>query len=157
VQALIAFGRGEVFGVGLGNGIQKLFYLPEAHTDFLFSVIAEELGLVGVLAVIGLFSILVWRSFTIARRAEESDERFAANLAYGLGIWFGFQAFVNMGVNMGILPTKGLTLPLMSYGGGSVIVMCCAVGLLFRIHSEITEKNANDVPMPRVRAKAKND
>jgi len=156
VQALIAFGRGEVLGVGLGNGIQKLFYLPEAHTDFLFSVIAEELGLVGVLVVIGLFSVLIWRSFTIAKIAEESGERFAAYLAYGLGIWFGFQAFVNMGVNMGILPTKGLTLPLMSYGGGSVIVMCCAVGLLFRVHSEITEKNANDVRIPRVRAKVKN-
>ncbi len=156
VQALIAFGRGEVLGVGLGNGIQKLFYLPEAHTDFLFSVIAEELGLLGVLVVIGLFSVLIWRSFTIAKIAEESGERFAAYLAYGLGIWFGFQAFVNMGVNMGVLPTKGLTLPLMSYGGGSVIVMCCAVGLLFRVHSEITEKNASDVPAPRVRVKAKN-
>ncbi|MGZ8189951.1 MAG: putative lipid II flippase FtsW [Methylococcaceae bacterium] len=143
VHALISFGRGEVFGVGLGSGIQKLFYLPEAHTDFLFSVIAEELGLVGVLTVIALFSLLVWRTFEIAKAAEKAGEAFSAYIAYGLGIWFGFQAFVNMGVNMGILPTKGLTLPLMSFGGGSMIIMCCAVGLLFRVHSEIAEINAS--------------
>jgi cell division protein FtsW len=150
VQALIAFGRGEWFGVGLGNGIQKLFYLPEAHTDFLFSVIAEELGLLGVSIVIGLFALLVWRSFVIAEAAEKVDEPFAAFMAYGLGIWFGFQAFVNMGVNMGILPTKGLTLPFMSYGGGSMISMCCAVALLFRIYSEVYEINAN---MPKERSR----
>ncbi len=143
VHALISFGRGEVFGVGLGSGIQKLFYLPEAHTDFLFSVIAEELGLVGVLTVIALFSVLVWRAFTIAKAAEQAGETFSAYIAYGLGIWFGFQAFVNMGVNMGILPTKGLTLPLMSFGGGSMIIMCCAVGLLFRVHNEIAEIHAS--------------
>ncbi|MGZ8152885.1 MAG: putative lipid II flippase FtsW [Methylovulum sp.] len=143
VNALIAFGRGEVLGVGLGSGIQKLSYLPEAHTDFLFSVIAEELGLVGVLTVIGLFSVLVWRAFAIAKAAEQVEQGFSAYIAYGLGIWFGFQAFVNMGVNMGILPTKGLTLPLMSYGGGSMMVMCCAVGLLFRVHNEIAEINAS--------------
>ncbi|MGZ8226952.1 MAG: putative lipid II flippase FtsW [Methylococcaceae bacterium] len=143
VNALIAFGRGEVLGVGLGSGIQKLSYLPEAHTDFLFSVIAEELGLVGVLTVIGLFSVLVWRAFAIAKAAEQVEQGFSAYIAYGLGIWFGFQAFVNMGVNMGILPTKGLTLPLMSYGGGSMMVMCCAVGLLFRVHNEIVEINAS--------------
>jgi len=152
VNALISFGRGEVLGVGLGNGIQKLFYLPEAHTDFLFSVIAEELGLVGVVITIALFSVLVWRIFAIAQIAEQADEPFAAYVAYGLGIWFGFQAFVNMGVNMGILPTKGLTLPLMSYGGGSMIIMCCAVGLLFRVYSEIAELNASSVPVPRVKA-----
>ncbi|MDD5579110.1 MAG: putative lipid II flippase FtsW [Methylobacter sp.] len=143
VQALISFGRGEWLGVGLGSGIQKLFYLPEAHTDFLFSVIAEELGLAGVITVIGLFSVLVWRAFEIAAAAEKAGQRFSAFIAYGLGIWFGFQSFVNMGVNMGILPTKGLTLPLMSYGGGSMIVMCCAVALLFRVHSEVAEINAN--------------
>jgi cell division protein FtsW len=143
VHALISFGRGEVFGVGLGNGIQKLFYLPEAHTDFLFSVIAEELGLLGVLTVIALFSLLVWRAFVIAKAAEQAGQTFAAYIAYGLGIWFGFQAFVNMGVNMGILPTKGLTLPLMSFGGGSMMIMCCAVALLFRVYSEITEINAS--------------
>jgi len=140
VQALISFGRGEIFGVGLGSGIQKLFYLPEAHTDFLFSVLAEELGLVGVLSIIVLFSLLLWHSFALAIKAEQVGETFAAFIAYGLGIWFGFQAFVNMGVNMGILPTKGLTLPLMSYGGGSMIVMCAAMALLFRVYSEIKEK-----------------
>ncbi|MDD5228730.1 MAG: putative lipid II flippase FtsW [Methylococcales bacterium] len=143
VQALISFGRGEWFGVGLGNGLQKLFYLPEAHTDFLFSVIAEELGLVGVVTIIGLFAAFVWKAFSIGVAAEKMGERFSAFIAYGLGIWFGFQAFVNMGVNMGLLPTKGLTLPLMSYGGGSMMIMCCAVALLFRIHHEVTEYNAN--------------
>ncbi len=140
VQALISFGRGEFFGVGLGNGIQKLFYLPEAHTDFLFSVLAEELGLIGVLSVIGLFTLLLWRAFAIGEKAERAGQTFAAFVAYGMGIWFGFQAFVNMGVNMGLLPTKGLTLPLMSYGGGSMIVMCAAMALLFRVNSEVTEK-----------------
>jgi cell division protein FtsW len=143
VQALISFGRGEWLGVGLGNGIQKLFYLPEAHTDFLFSVIAEELGLLGVITVIGLFALLVWRTFKIAEAAEKAEQPFSAFVAYGLGIWFGFQAFVNMGVNMGILPTKGLTLPFMSYGGGSMISMCCAIALLFRVYSEVHEINAN--------------
>jgi cell division protein FtsW len=143
VQALIAFGQGEFFGVGLGNGIQKLFYLPEGHTDFLFSVLAEELGLVGVLFVVILFALLLWRSFMIASKAEKENEKFAAFVAYGLGIWFGFQSFINMGVNMGVLPTKGLTLPLMSYGGGSMITMCAAMALLFRVHSETTEKLKN--------------
>ncbi|MEQ1620648.1 MAG: putative lipid II flippase FtsW [Methylococcales bacterium] len=137
VQALISFGRGEWLGVGLGNGIQKLFYLPEAHTDFLFSVIAEELGFLGVLVVIVLFAIFIWRSFVIALAAERAGQTFSAFVAYGLSIWFGFQTFVNMGVNMGILPTKGLTLPLMSYGGGSMMIMCCAVALLFRVQSEV--------------------
>ncbi len=156
VQALISFGRGEVLGVGLGNGIQKLSYLPEAHTDFLFSVIAEELGLLGVLTVVGLFSLLILRAFQIGFKAEQTGELFSAYIAYGLGIWFGFQAFVNMGVNMGMLPTKGLTLPLMSYGGGSMMIMCCAMGLLFRVYSEIAEINANEIPEPRVKVKAKN-
>jgi cell division protein FtsW len=143
VQALISFGRGEWLGVGLGSGIQKLFYLPEAHTDFLFSVIAEELGLLGVFTIIGLFAFITWRAFEIAVTAEQKSQPFSAFIAYGLGIWFGFQSFVNMGVNMGILPTKGLTLPLMSYGGGSMMIMCCAVALLFRVHSEIAELNVN--------------
>ncbi len=150
VQALISFGRGEWFGVGLGSGIQKLFYLPEAHTDFLFSVIAEELGLLGVLAVIGLFSLLVWRAFAIAVAAEKAGQRFSCFIAYGLGIWFGFQSFVNMGVNMGILPTKGLTLPLMSYGGGSMMIMCCAIALLFRVQSEVAEINAGTGSSQRI-------
>lgn len=143
VQALISFGRGEWSGVGIGSGVQKLFYLPEAHTDFLFSVIGEELGLVGVVTVIGLFAVLIWRTFKIAEDAEKIGQPYAAFVAYGLGLWFGFQSFVNMGVNMGILPTKGLTLPLMSYGGGSMMIMCCAVGLLFRVYNEIAEINAS--------------
>ena len=138
-QALIAFGRGEWMGVGLGSSVQKLFFLPEAHTDFLFSVIGEELGLVGAVVVILLFALIVWRAFVIGRLAERVGNRFAAFIAYGLGIWFGLQAFINMGVNMGMLPTKGLTLPLMSYGGGSMIVMCSALALLFRVRSEIVE------------------
>ncbi len=138
-QALIAFGRGEWMGVGLGSSVQKLFFLPEAHTDFLFSVIGEELGLVGAVVVILLFALIVWRAFIIGRLAERVGNRFAAFIAYGLGIWFGLQAFINMGVNMGMLPTKGLTLPLMSYGGGSMIVMCSALALLFRVRSEIVE------------------
>ncbi|MCX7106595.1 MAG: putative lipid II flippase FtsW [Methylococcales bacterium] len=150
VHALISFGRGEWSGVGLGSGVQKLFYLPEAHTDFLFSVIGEELGLLGVLTIIGLFSLLVWRTFQIALAAEKIGQRFSAFIAYGLGIWFGFQSFVNMGVNMGILPTKGLTLPLMSYGGGSMMIMCCAMALLFRVQSEVAEINAN---LPKERSR----
>jgi cell division protein FtsW len=142
-QALIAFGRGEWLGVGLGSGLQKLFYLPEAHTDFLFSVLSEALGLLGVVTVIILYSMLVWRTFVIGLKAEKLNQDFLAFVAYGLGIWFGFQAFINMGVNMGMLPTKGLTLPLMSYGGGSMIVMCAAISLLFRVNSEISEIQAN--------------
>jgi cell division protein FtsW len=138
-QALISFGRGEILGVGLGSGIQKLFYLPEAHTDFLFSVIGEEIGLIGVVTVIALYALLIWRAFTIAVAAEQAGQRFSAYIAYGLGIWLGFQSFVNMGVNMGILPTKGLTLPLMSYGGSSMMIMCCAIALLFRVHSETAD------------------
>jgi cell division protein FtsW len=135
-QALIAFGRGEWSGVGLGSSIQKLFYLPEAHTDFLFSIIGEELGLVGTTSVILLFTIVVWRAFMIGLLAERGGNRFAAFLAYGIGVWFGLQASINMGVNMGLLPTKGLTLPLLSYGGGSMLVTCSALGVLLRIRSE---------------------
>lgn len=144
-QALISFGRGEVTGVGLGNGLQKLFYLPEAHTDFLFSVLGEELGLIGVVVVIALFTTLIFRGFAIGQQAEQAGEQFSALVAYGLSIWFGFQSFVNMGVNMGILPTKGLTLPLMSYGGGSMIIMCGAMAVLFRIHYEVTELHKSNV------------
>jgi cell division protein FtsW len=106
---------------------------------------------------VGLFAMLIWRAFIIGAKAEQEEQIFSAYIAYGLGIWFGFQAFVNMGVNMGMLPTKGLTLPLMSYGGGSMMIMCCAMGLLFRVNSEITELKASQLPAPRVRAKAKND
>jgi cell division protein FtsW len=135
-QALIAFGRGEWFGVGLGASVQKLFYLPEAHTDFLFAVLAEELGLLGVIAVIILFTVLVYRILLIGRRAETRERPFAGYVAYGIGIWIGLQAFINIGVNMGVLPTKGLTLPFMSYGGSSIVVMCMAVALLVRIDYE---------------------
>lgn len=139
-QALIAFGRGEWTGVGLGSSVQKLFYLPEAHTDFLFSVIGEELGLLGACCVIVLFAVVVWRAFVIGQMAERLDMRFGAFLAYGIGVWFGLQAFINMGVNMGMLPTKGLTLPLMSYGGGSMIVTCAALALLLRVRSEVLDR-----------------
>ena len=135
-QSLIAIGRGEWLGVGLGASIQKLFYLPEAHTDFVFAVLAEETGLLGVCVVIGLYAMLVWRAFVIAAQAMHASNAFAAYLAYGIGIWFGLQSFINIGVNMGLLPTKGLTLPLMSYGGSSMLVMCTAIVLLLRIDYE---------------------
>jgi cell division protein FtsW len=135
-QSLIAIGRGEWFGVGLGASIQKLFYLPEAHTDFVFAVLAEELGLLGVCVVITLYAVLVWRAFLIANQAEMAGNAFASLLAYGIGTWIGLQGFINMGVNMGLLPTKGLTLPLMSYGGSSMVVVCAAIGLLLRVDYE---------------------
>ena len=135
-QALIAFGRGEWLGVGLGGSIQKLFYLPEAHTDFLFAVLAEELGLIGALLVIILFAVLVWRAFVIGKTAMQAGNRFGAYAAYGIGMWLGMQAFINLGVNMGVLPTKGLTLPLMSYGGSSIVVSCMACALLLRVSHE---------------------
>ena len=135
-QALIAFGRGEWFGVGLGSSVQKLFYLPEAHTDFVFAVLAEELGLFSVMIVIALFCFIVIRALMIGRRAEKRERPFTAFLAYGLGIWLGLQAFINVGVNMGVLPTKGLTLPLMSYGGSSLIIMCVVIAMLLRADYE---------------------
>ena len=136
-QSLIAIGRGEWFGVGLGNGVQKLFYLPEAHTDFVFAVFAEEFGLAGSCILIGLFAALLWRIFRLGIRAIESDRSFEACLAIGIGTWLGLQAFINLGVNMGILPTKGLTLPLISYGRSSLIVTMMALGMLLRIHHEL--------------------
>lgn len=136
-QSLIAIGRGEWLGVGLGNGVQKLFYLPEAHTDFVFAVFAEEFGLAGSFILIGLFVALLWRVFRLAMRASEMDRCFESYLAIGIGTWLGLQAFINVGVNMGILPTKGLTLPLISYGRSSLIVTMIAIGLLLRIHHEL--------------------
>jgi len=141
-QALIAFGRGEWTGVGLGNGIQKQFYLPEAHTDFVMAVIGEEFGLLGTLLVVVLFSLIVWRAFAIGVRAEKRDDRFSAHVAYGLGLWVGMQAYINIGVNMGLLPTKGLTLPFISYGSNSLIVCCLAIGMLMRIHHENGQTDA---------------
>jgi cell division protein FtsW len=139
-QSLIAIGRGQWFGVGLGDSVQKLFYLPEAHTDFLFAVLAEELGLVGVVLTLTLFLALVWRSFHIARLASSVGLKFPAYLAAGFGLWVGIQAFINIGVNMGVLPTKGLTLPFMSYGRSSLIVALAWLGLLLRVYHEATAK-----------------
>lgn len=135
-QSLIAIGTGGWFGTGLGGSVQKLFYLPESHTDFLFAVLSEELGFVGVSVVIVLFAAVFYRALKIAAQAEAVGNYFAAYTAYGIGIWLSMQAVINMGVNMGLLPTKGLTLPLMSYGGSSLIVCCIAIGLLLRIHYE---------------------
>lgn len=135
-QALIAFGRGDLFGLGLGNSIQKLFFLPEAHTDFLFSIIAEELGLVGASLVIALFCLMVIRILWIGNTAMTKGLTFHAYVAYGTGLMLGVQAFINLGVNLGVLPTKGLTLPLMSYGGNSLIVSCLLIGILLRVEFE---------------------
>jgi len=135
-HALIAFGRGEWLGVGLGASVEKLHYLPEAHTDFLLAVIAEELGLAGVTAVIALFVWIVLRAFVIGRQAAMRERHFHALAAQGIGIWIGFQALINMGVNMGLLPTKGLTLPLMSFGGSGLVVNCVAIAILIRIDWE---------------------
>jgi cell division protein FtsW len=135
-HALIAFGRGAWYGVGLGASVEKLFYLPEAHTDFLLAVIAEELGFAGVAVVILLFVWLTMRAFSIGRQAAEIDRHFAALVAYGIGIWLAVQAIINMGVNMGVLPTKGLTLPLLSYGGSGIAANCAAIGALLRVDWE---------------------
>lgn len=135
-QSLIAFGRGSWFGMGLGESVQKLFYLPEAHTDFLMAVLAEETGLLGTLVIIALYVLLVSRGMIIARRAQLMERYFAAYVAYGLSLWIGLQTMINMGVNSGLLPTKGLTLPLMSYGGSSMLVMCIVIALLMRIDHE---------------------
>lgn len=135
-QSLIAIGTGGWFGTGLGGSVQKLFYLPESHTDFLFAVLSEELGFIGIFSVVLLYAVLFFRSFRIASQAEASGNSFAAYMAYGIGIWLSMQAIINIGVNIGLLPTKGLTLPLMSYGGSSLIVCCVAIGLLMRIHYE---------------------
>ncbi|CDZ75849.1 Cell division protein FtsW [Legionella massiliensis] len=135
-QSLIAFGRGGWLGVGLGESVQKLFYLPEAHTDFLFAVLAEELGLIGVSLVLILYSILVIRGLMIGFTAHSQERLFAAFTAYGLTFWLGLQAAINMGVNSGLLPTKGLTLPMLSYGGASIVVNCVVIALILRIDHE---------------------
>jgi len=135
-HALIAFGRGEWFGVGLGGSVEKLFYLPEAHTDFLLAVIAEELGLVGVLVIILMFFWLVRRAFEIGRQALALERIFPALVAQGIGLWLGLQTLINMGVNMGLLPTKGLTLPLMSFGGSGILMNCIALAVLLRVDYE---------------------
>jgi cell division protein FtsW len=135
-QSLIAIGSGEWFGVGLGNSVQKLFYLPEAHTDFVFAVMAEEFGVVGTVVLIGLFGALIWRALSISMDAADRNRYFQAYLAFGIAVWQGAQVLINLGVNMGILPTKGLTLPLVSYGRSSLIVTLMALALLVRIDME---------------------
>ncbi|MGH1536815.1 MAG: putative lipid II flippase FtsW [Gammaproteobacteria bacterium] len=135
-QSLIAIGSGAWSGLGLGASVQKLFYLPEAHTDFVFAVIAEELGLIGATLVIALFILLVYRCFVIGKMAEKQGMKFGAQIAYGIGIWLGLQAFINIGVNTGVLPTKGLTLPFISAGGSSLLVVCAAIGLITRVYME---------------------
>ena len=152
-QSLIAIGSGAWTGLGLGGSVQKLFYLPEAHTDFLFAVIAEELGLVGSIVVIALYAVLVVRAFTIADRACRVGKPFATYIALGFGLWLALQSFINIGVNMGILPTKGLTLPLMSYGGSSLMMTAAVIALLLRIAHETTL--AESQAMPRNNRKKK--
>lgn len=158
-QSLIAFGRGEWGGVGLGNSIQKLFFLPEAHTDFIFAIIAEEFGLLGSLLVLGLFAVLVSAGFVIARRAEKAEMPFGACFAYGITLLIGLQASINMAVSTGLLPTKGLTLPLVSYGGSSLMVSCVCIGVLARIEMERLdkEKQTTETPAPRKRRGARYD
>ena len=137
IQALIAIGRGELTGVGIGASIQKLFYLPEAHTDFIFAVLAEELGLLGVIFVLGLFLLLVTRIMVIGMMAHRKGRIFQGFVAYGIGLWIGLQALVNIGVNLGVLPTKGLTLPLISSGGSSMLMVLVAIGVVLRIKYEL--------------------
>ncbi len=148
-QALIAIGRGEWFGVGLGNSVQKLLYLPETHTDFVYAVLAEETGLFGSLLLIGLFVLLMWRGFDIAGRALVREQYFGAYVCYGFTAWIGLQAFVNLAVNMGLLPTKGLTLPLMSYGGSSLVVMFMVLAVMLRIDAESRGAVADSKPVER--------
>lgn len=136
VQALIGFGRGGWFGDGLGNGVQKQFFLPEAHTDFITSVIAEEIGVVGLMVLLVVYLFIVFRAMNIAKAAFELKRYYQAFLSYGISFWIGFQVFVNIGVNTGLLPTKGLTLPLISYGGSSLLIMCFTLGILVRIDFE---------------------
>ena len=135
-HSLIAFGRGEWLGVGLGGSVEKLFYLPEAHTDFLMAVIAEECGFIGIVAVVGLFAYVVRRAFMIGVEARKQERYFQSLVAQGVGIWLAVQSFINIGVNMGLLPTKGLTLPLLSYGGSALLANCSALAIVLRIDWE---------------------
>ena len=136
IQSLIAFGRGEWLGVGLGSSVQKLFYLTQAHTDFIFAISAEELGLLFSLLVTAAFLMFIWRAFSIAGHAHQLGKFFACYMAYGIGLLMGIQAFIHMGVNVGLLPTKGLTLPLFSYGANSIVTSCILVAILLRIDLE---------------------
>ncbi|GLQ33254.1 putative lipid II flippase FtsW [Litoribrevibacter albus] len=145
IQALIAIGRGDWFGVGLGNSMQKLYYLPEAHTDFVFAILAEELGTIGAIGVLILFAIFAWRALAIGRRAELCGHLFSAYMAYGLAIIFSMQAIINIGVNTGTLPTKGLTLPFLSYGGSSLVISCMAVAMLLRVDYEARKASTSPI------------
>lgn len=147
-QSLIAVGSGGLSGVGFGSSVQKLFYLPEAHTDFLFAVLCEELGLLGALSLVSLYGFIVWRCFRLARIADLQGNRFAGFVALGIGVWIGLQSFINMGVNMGMLPTKGITLPLMSYGGSSAIVFAITFSLLLRVEWELKRQARETVTGP---------
>lgn len=140
-QSLIAFGRGEFSGVGLGNSIQKLFYLPEAHTDFVFAIWSEETGLIGAAVIIVLFAYLFLKGMGLGQKAYRQNNFFASFVAYGMSLLIGFQAFINIGVNMGLLPTKGLTLPFVSYGGSSMLACAIAIGLILRVHHETVKPN----------------
>ncbi len=151
VQALIAVGRGEIGGVGLGASIQKLHFLPEAHTDFIFAVLAEELGLLGVLFILLLFMLLVTRIMIIGMMAHRSGRPFSGHLAFGIGLWLGLQALVSIGVNLGVLPTKGLTLPLISSGGSSMLMVCLALGIVLRIRYELDHDRLRSAPVKRRR------
>ncbi|MEO6184829.1 MAG: putative lipid II flippase FtsW [Steroidobacteraceae bacterium] len=148
-QSLIAIGRGQWLGVGIGESVQKLFYLPEAHTDFLFAVLAEELGLVGVVLTLGLFLALVWRVLYIARLASDAGLKFQSYLAAAFALWVGAQSLVNIGVNMGVLPTKGLTLPFMSYGRSSLLVTLAWFGMVLRIHHEVMVRGRGSASQSR--------
>jgi cell division protein FtsW len=153
VQSLIAIGRGEWMGVGLGNSMQKLFYLPEAHTDFVFAIFAEEFGLLGVFVLVSLFVFVLFRAFSIAKDAMRVHRPYQAYMASGLGLWIGLQALVNIGVNLGALPTKGLTLPFISYGGSNLITICIAIALLLRIHKETVIASTGTSSTKRKRVK----
>jgi len=154
-QSLIAIGSGDIFGLGLGNSVQKLFYLPEAHTDFVFAVIAEEFGLVGSMVVILLFAVLVWRALVIARQSARLNRYYQAYLSFGIAIWLGVQSIINIGVNMGVFPTKGLTLPLISYGRSSLIITMMAIALLMRIDLENGPKKPAKKPRKSTRRAAR--
>jgi cell division protein FtsW len=148
-QSLIGFGRGEWFGLGLGNSLQKLFFLPEAHTDFIFAIIAEEFGLIGAVAIIGLFVALVLRIFTIAKKNLAAGKAFAAFATFGIAILFSFQVFINVGVASGLLPTKGLTLPFISYGGSSLLISCVLLAFVMRVEWEVRGVTSIYIPPPR--------
>jgi len=150
-QSLIAFGRGGWLGVGLGNSVQKMNYLPEAHSDFIFAVIAEELGFVGEIVLILLFVFLVWRLIVLTRKASSNNQLFSKYISFGVAVWLSVQALINIGVTAGILPTKGLTLPFISYGGSSIMVSCITVGIVLRIAYELTWTNQGEQSSPYIR------